>query len=298
MTSPFAKQPRYNTLREQWLGRYLLVEDKTISVIKGILFDAAQDAYSALLGLQDKPGIGSKTRAGQLVSTMKIVREVNYGLFKGIGPVIRDGQKDAAEAAVDALSETESRALNLIFKTDKEQDDWLASQRQSAALGVAHVMSRYLRSTIPLSQRVYRSRSLSNGYVERIVNSAIVKGDSAKDIAKRVREHILPDTPGGVSYAAIRLGRTELNNAFHATTIAQAENRPWIDYLQWNLSRVHEPDDGDLCEVYARQKLFPVGQTPEKPHPQCRCFCTPHLTDWDSFVNNVKIGMYSDFASA
>ena len=297
MTSAFQREPSYAALRQGWLGRYLLVEDKAVSAIKGILFDAAQDSYEQIKDLDTKPGIGAKSRAGQLVSTMKIIREINHGIFKQMGPVIRNGQKDAAEAAVDAFGEHESRALNLIFNSKDDQEDWLNSQRHSAALGVANVISRYLHSTIPLSRRVYRSRSLSNGYVERVINSAIVKGDSSRDIAKKVREHILPSTPGGISYAAMRLGRTELNNAFHATTIAQAENRPWVEYLQWNLSRVHEPDDGDLCETYARQGNFPVGQTPRKPHPQCRCFCTPVLTDWDAFVNNAKIGMYDDFVS-
>lgn len=301
MTSPgplFNPSGNYATLRQRWLARYLLVEDKGLSVINGILMDAAQDAFKQISELEGRENIGSIARVSQLASTMRIIREINHASFRQIGSAIRDSSQDAAIAAVDALGEEESRFTKAIFGSSGAQQDWLDSQRNSAALGVTHAISRYLGASVPLSRRVYRSESLANGYVERIVNSAIVQGASASEIAKRVRTHINPATPGGVSYAAKRLGRTELNNAFHATTIHLMQDRPWIDYAEWNLSKRHDQLTGCKCEEYARQRLFPVSQIPRKPHPQCRCWASSHLIDDDTFFHNLQIGMYDDYIAA
>lgn len=298
MTLPFESPgPSYRTLRERWLGKYLAVEDKHISAIRGILFQASQDAFAQISALEGKDGIGAQTRLSQIGSFMRIVRDIDESIFKDIGPVIRNGQQDAAEAAVDSLGEHEVSLTRRLFGSVGATEDWLDSQRKSAALGVNNAIRQYLGASEPLSRRVYKSRSLSNGYVERIIRSQLAVGGSARDIAQRVRSHINPATPGGVSYAAMRLGRTELNNAFHATSIALMGDRPWIDEAVWNLSKRHDEKTGCKCEEYARLKYFPIDRIPRKPHPQCRCFTTPKLIDMQTFENNLAIGMYDGYIS-
>ena len=287
----------YQTLRQRWLAKYLLVEDKAISAIRGILFDAAQDAFRQIEALSDDSRIGAQTRISQLGSFMSIVRSVDESVFKDIGPVLRDGMQDSAEAAVDALGEHERSLIRRLFGSVGATEDWLDIQRNQAALGVNHAIQQLLGASEPLSRRVYKSRSLSNGYVERSIRSHLARGSSARDIAKSVREHILPTTPGGVSYAAMRLGRTELNNAFHATSIQLMQDRPWIDQAKWNLSKRHDETINCKCELYARMRTFPVDRIPRKPHPQCRCFTTPLLIDDETFFNNLQIGMYDSYVS-
>lgn len=285
----------YPKLRERWLARYLLVEDKSITAIRGILFDASQDAFKEISDLEGKDGVSAPTRVSQLASFMKIARDIDESIFKQIGPVIRNGQKDSAEAAVDALGEHEKAFTRKLFGSVGAAEDWVASQRHSAALGVNNAIRQYLGASEPLSRRVYRSRSLSNGYVERVIRSALARGKSAKAIANDVRSSINPSTPGGVSYAAMRLGRTELNNAFHATSIQLMQDRPWIEEAQWNLSKRHDQKTGCRCEEYAATKFFPVDKVPRKPHPQCRCFTTPRVVDWGTFERNAQIGMYDKY---
>lgn len=295
MTRAFEYEPSYRTLRERWLGKYLMVEEKALSAISGILMDAAQEAFKDINRLEGKEGIGAATRLAQLGSFMRIVREIDAGIFSEIGPVIRSGVQDSAEAAVDSLGEHEVSLTRRLFGSVGATEDWLDSQRKSAALGVNNAIRQYLGASEPLSRRVYKSRSLSNGYVERIIRSSLARNASARDIASAVRSHIIPTTPGGVSYAAMRLGRTELNNAFHATSIALMGDRPWIDQAQWNLSKRHDEKTNCKCELYAEMKYFPIGQVPRKPHPQCRCFTTPVLIDMESFTRNLQIGMYDSY---
>jgi len=71
-----------------------------------------------------------------------------------------------------------------------------------------------------------------------------------------------------VGYAAKRLARTEINNAFHAQAIADVQEKPWVEHVTWHLSKMHKPIPGDLCETYDGQQ-FSTDLVPLKPHPQC-----------------------------
>ena len=166
--------------------------------------------------------------------------------------------------------------------------------RQSASRGIQATMTRILDSRYTLSQQVYHTQALANGTVDRIINSALAKGDSAADLAKAVRSSIRPDVPGGVSYAAMRLGRTEINNAFHAQSIYDVQSKPWVEDVFWNLSKTHEPQ-GCVCEEYAKIKRFPKEAIPKKPHPHCLCYLSPQLTQWDEFEANLLGGLYDSY---
>lgn len=279
------------------MEKYLAVEAKSDTRIRTILVQGAEDAATKIASLASNSTFSAGVRSAQIRLTMEVVRDVHNSIFKQALPVIKKGQNDAADTAVDAFGATDLRYLRAALRTTGAVDSFVDGQRKQAELQVAHAVNSITRSDVPLSSRVYRTRSLANGWVKRIVVSSIMRGDSAVDIGKAVRSHISPGVAGGTHYAALRLGRTEINNAFHATTIDLAKNRPWVEEMRWNLSKVHVADDGDKCETYAAIGLFSVGQTPTKPHPQCRCFCTPELMDFDSFATNLKAGYYRDWTS-
>lgn len=261
----------FDVLRRRWLDRYLTIQNRSDTRVRTVLLQGAEDARNRLLTLEGNTTFSAGVRSAQIRLVMKIVREVHESIFKEVLPIIKDGHGLAADAAVDAFGETDVRYLRAAFSSvggKRTIDSFVSGQRRQAELSVAHAISRITGSEIPLSRRVYRTRSLANGWVQRIVTSSIMRGDSAADIAKAVRSHILPGTPGGTSYAAMRLGRTEINNAFHATTIELSKDRPWVESNRWNLSSTHLPQ-GCKCEKYAQIVFFPVDNTPGKPHPQC-----------------------------
>jgi hypothetical protein len=288
---PFNDRLTSGQARRKWLNKFLNVSEKYDRIIKLILLQGAEDARNRLIDLERNKTFSAGVRAAQIRLAMNEIRIVHAQIFGDMIPIIKDGHKDAAEIASGGLSEIDREYLEAVFKTKGNTQDWIDSQKRSAQLGVAHAISRVTRSDKPLSARVYRSRSLANQWVQRLVTSAILRGEGAKEIAKDVAGHILPSTPGGTSYAALRLGRTELNNAFHATAITQAEDRPWIDEMEWNLSSTHVPQKC-LCETYRQVRFFPMGNVPEKPHPNCRCFVTPVLEPFDTFLMKYKAGYY------
>jgi len=300
MTSPtpFNNQENFDVLRKRWLSRYMKIQTQTDTRIRTILVGIAEGANEQVIALEKSSTFSAGVRTAQLRLVMQTVKEVLNDLFDGITPVIRDGQKAEALAAVDGLTETDRDYLDKVFANTGSVRDFIDSQKLQAQIQVANAINRVTKSDIPLSKRVYRTQALAKRWVQRDVTIEIAKGSSAKEIAKVVRKHIRPNTPGGVSYAALRLGRTELNNAFHATAISLSQDRPWITGMSWHLSERHEIDPAhvEICEKYSAQ-IFDVDNVPSKPHPQCRCFVAPVVEPIDVFARNLTAGQYRDWIS-
>lgn len=287
------------TLRRRWLHRYAAVQAKTDKELRSVLTQAAEDASLRIQALEKRPTFSAGVRTAQIRMAYNETSETVKEVFGSSLKIITKGRGDEAEAAVDGLSDTDRAYLRAVFSTKDGVDRFLAAQRQAARLGVANAITTVTKSDTPLSTRVYRTRSLANNWVKRLITASVIRGDSAQDIAKAVRSHIRPDVPGGVSYAALRLGRTELNNAFHATSVVLAEDRPWIESMRWNLSKTHTWEGTrdrpvEICERYAAQ-IFTPATVPRKPHPQCRCFVSPEVEDFSTFMAHLTAGQYDNW---
>lgn len=293
MTFPLPINDPPERKRANWLGRYLTVEGQFDKLLKDVLVQATSDVSDAFGDLREDL-FSAKVRRVQIAQSGKAIRRIINGLFGTETDLIREHQQDAAMAAVDASLYDQRGILSQIFKPAQLQS-YAQSLELTAARNIDAVMTRVLETEKPLSARVYHSRALAQGQVNRAINKVLATGGSAKDLAKEVTSLIDPATPGGVSYAARRLGRTELNNAFHAQSIHDAQAVPWIEQMEWFLSKRHETDPGDECEQYALIQYFSTDHVPEKPHPNCRCYVTPKVPDRESFVQAVDSGQYNDY---
>lgn len=290
MTQPFTG-PGANPLT-----LYLRGERIADAGIADDLRDAMADTARRINKLETKHGIGSVVRRAQLAIIRRELRGVSNELWRNVGKRIRS----AGNAVADAAAEAEATLQRILFRAtgQRESEALVSAQRAYARRTVATYLARG-QNGIGLSQRVYRTRQLADGFVDRAVNRVILQGGSWQDIAKNVKPMINPTTPGGVSYAAKRLARTELNNAFHTTQKASAEINPFVIALRWNLSRSHaKPDKCDLLAMgHSRGKTSGVylpGDLPAKPHPQCLCFTTNEMMDEDDFLDIVSNPDYLD----
>lgn len=288
-------------LRKRWLNRYLNQQAKFDTKLRTLLIASAEDAYDQVYALDRSSTFSSGVRTAKTRMAIKVIQGVLKDLFDEAIPLITDGQKQMAGKSADALLETDRRYLEAVFReasgsTGISVKSFIEGQKAEAMTGVVHAVQRITKTEQSLSARVYRTRALANGWVSKQINSVIVRSGSAKEIAMAVRSSIRPNTPGGVSYAALRLGRTELNNAFHATAINMAENRPWITGMGWHLSTTHtfDPKRPDICEAYDG-KIFKIDETPAKPHPQCRCWVAPEVESFEMFLSNLTAGSYRDW---
>lgn len=280
--------------KANWLLRYITVQQlydkKVVAALQRAAFDAGKEADK-----WDGMNIGDRTKRYQFKLVQNEIRSIIKNMFKDLVPVINQGQQDAAEAAAKAALAQDAKVLKALFPDDKARKAFKASFQQTARHGVAAMVMRVTETELPLSKRVYKSAAFATGQVDKIINSHLARGSSAKELAKAVRSSILPSTPGGVSYAAMRLARSEINNAFHAMTITEIQELPWTEDGEWHLSGVHVENPGDLCESYALERYFPKNDIPKKPHPQCMCYVVPRTTSWSNFANQLESGKFDTF---
>ena len=280
--------------RANWLLRYITVQQlydkKIVSALQRAMYDAGKSADK--LKVEEK--IGKRTKRYQANLVRHEIRSIIKGMFKDIVPTINAGQQDAAEAAANAALKQDAKVLNALFPNPKDRKTWEASFKQSARHGIGAMVMRITESELPLSKRVYKTSAWTSGNLDKVINSHLARGSSAEELAKAVRKYIDPNVAGGVSYAAMRLARSEINNAFHAMSIKAAQEFPWVDEMVWNLSKVHE-EQFCLCEFYAAERYFPVDDVPPKPHPHCMCFVVPRAIPWGDFATKLSSGLYVNF---
>lgn len=300
MTSPEFRNKLQEAQRRRWLTPYLTLQEKNEQRIKKIFNLAAKDALKEVSALKKSSTFSAGVRTAQLRIVLEELQPIVKKAFDDTLDITGNGQKDAAELAVNILGRTDEDYLKAAL-TDSgiPVASYLAGERQSARLNVISAISSITHADYKLSKYVYGSNALAKGWLKNSVAAMILRGTSAQEIARVASSSIRGDVPGGVSYAALRLGRTELNNAFHATNITLAQDRPWIPSMKWNLSHVHSfnPNRAEICEQYS-QKEWRVEAVPPKPHPQCRCYVTPNLVPYEQFIQDLTNNKYRSWIDA
>lgn len=289
--------------RDDWLKAYLRVQQKADRQVLIILEDSLKSVNKMLKELAGRPGIGAAVRTEQLQAVRRQLLRELAEIYRKVGLVIEAARIEAAAAAIKLNGDI----TNTLFKgAPPEWSAYIPELREGMAqaalrtLDAATARALSPNGPVPLSQRIYRSQAWTQNRIERIINSALARGLSVREFAKEVRPFFSPDVPGGTRYAALRLARTEVNAAYHTIARNQMVDVPWAEGMKWHLSRSHPKKDD--CDVLATQDaydlgpgVYPVVQTPDKPHPQCFCFTTPVVTDEDLFLDRLVAGRYDDY---
>jgi hypothetical protein len=278
--------------RRTWI-RHLADQRDFDKELSQILLEASKEAerrVAAIIG----DGVGAATRRAQLQVAVATLKALSGEMWGSIDAAMAKEIERAAQLGVDGLMALDSILLRAIGDVGLRQ-----SIVQGANFAANNVMSRIIND-IKLSPNVYRTQALANKWVEQTLNSMIASNSSAAEIAKAVKSMIDPRVPGGVSFAARRLARTEINNAFHTTTIRAAAEQPWVEGFKWNLSGSHPRPDP--CDDFANDDtenlgagIFSPSNVPGKPHPQCLCYLTTIVVDDEELINGLATGRYDSW---
>lgn len=275
----------------------LITDGLTNRQLSIILKQAADDAAKRIEQNLAKGTFSGQIRAAQLEAVIAGVGPISTELWSEVGKITRSGMYSAAQLAADQSLDLDllqgMPAVGIIQTVD--------AMYFSASQVVEDLISRHT-SGVQLADRIYANGKATVQQVGRIVDKALVQQLSAKELAAQVKGFYRPDVPGGASYAASRLARTEINNAHHETTKRLAQERPWMLGLKWNLSGSHpRPDE---CNDYAEQDtdnlgpgVFKPENAPSKPHPQCLCYLSHVQEDPKVFQQKLAQGDYDSYLS-
>jgi len=151
-------------------------------------------------------------------------------------------------------------------------------------------IARTGRDGLQLSDRVWRVGRNYRRAILNLTQDAVVRGEDAKTLARRLERYLQPGArhemsdavrrrlkvPADISYEAYRLAATELNNSFHESTIMVGRATPGYQGIYWRLSPAHKiPDVCDDLAAHNGTGFWPAGSEPSKPHPLCRCHIVP-----------------------
>jgi hypothetical protein len=203
--------------RNDPLRRYLRVQAGVDRDLKRVLERAARDARAQIRRLPR----GTLRRA-QLERVLRQIKRAQALMWQqDVLGIVTTGREEAVRAAQEAA---DALTRDLWRRVPERQAEALdRSFRVSTGEGVGT-----RRQQRQLSTRVVGSGRLAQRRVDQIIQSALVRQLNADELAREVYQHISPTVPGGASYAAMRIARTEINNAFHEAQIAQGQ-RPGVE---------------------------------------------------------------------
>lgn len=273
----------------------LAVSGVTLSEMNQMLQDGAEEIERLLPKLLEKHTTGGKVKAAQLMLVRRELKVAQSALWGDLGLSLRTGVGLAAVKAAEGAQ----GVLAAVFSKNgvPVPSALLAAWTQQAKAGIDAILAKS-KNGIPLSRAVYKAQALATGQVDRKVSQGLLLGHNAKTIAKSVKDLILPTVAGGVSYAAHRLARTEINHAYQTSQAARYEQEPWTKAMRWNLSKSHPKPD--VCNVNAEASgpqgpgTYAFGHKPDS-HPNCLCYQTPVQESEDDFVENFLAGEYNSY---
>ncbi len=258
-----------------------------------LLAQAARESAKEASQIAGAAGIGGKIRASQYRLVAAGLHEAMRDMWDGVGYLTIWGEREVSEAAVESLDMLDRRVLKHMPPGTRASLLWQAKS------GVDSYISRE-ENTLELSRRVYSNIAFFEGRVDQRIKINLLRGRSAVEVAKDIEKFISPHTPGGVSYAAMRLARTEINNAFHFSQIRYSREQPWVRGYEWKLSGSHPKPD--ICNTYAEGDhdnlgpgVFKKANVPGKPHPHCFCYIVTVVMDENDFISAFRAGRFSSY---
>jgi hypothetical protein len=258
LTRTLSENIAYDIDTMEKLGPLSLEQKGLIINLRNRMNGAIEDHYAALEDEISEAQVQAAELAGEIV-TEYVVDQIT----EAIGP---------KAFALPPDQRLTAKQIRLLTQSGIEHP----TQR-----GIQNAMARMQgRSYRPLSRKVYHTAALSKGQLNRMINYHLARESSGRELAHDVRQFVRPDVSGGIRSASLRLGRTELNNAFHAVSVDQARKNPYVTGMRWHTSGSHPRPDH--CDDYAGQ-VFELHEVPNKPHPNCFCYVTPETITSSQF---------------
>ncbi|MBT9174343.1 MAG: hypothetical protein DDT21_02757 [Syntrophomonadaceae bacterium] len=221
-------------------------------------------------------------------------KEVLDATYKGIWMASSAGSSGVAGVTAHMVKEAfPAPAVERIFAGINER-------------AVLAMLARTRKDGLKISDRVWRTSERARHSVQHIVEDAVVRGQDARTTAKQVQKYLQPGVwtvhkeelrrrlrvHTDVSYEAMRLARTEMNNAFHEGMVAANQHSPGYQGIYWRLSAQHPVPD--VCDDMAADMsngeagFYPKGQEPVRPHPQCFCNTFPAYERPERFTERLR----------
>ena len=238
-------------------------------------------------------------------NTMNTVNDYIQKDIYQAAQIATDGKIKAGTAMLYDISPTAAQAIPRAFTVIPQ-------------MAVQAVLARTYDDNKTFSDRIWDLRNHSKTVISDTVAKGVAQGKSARNIAKELEPYLtgvleiqkglseeeqkgfeiiwkqMRRKRGDLRYNAMRLARTENNNAYREANILSAQQSKWVEGAKWNLSNSHPKPD--ICDVYASQDLYGLGRGVYPPnstprdHPNGLCFLTDKLVSQEKMLGMIQRG--------
>jgi hypothetical protein len=277
------------TARKRWEQGVIATTADVRSTFKRAVSSLGQDIA--------RPGISALRQthwSGIMASLDQFERNLNDGILQAV----RSGIRLSVGQGTAGMHKVARSLLGGTFGTGGI-DAMFSGINERATVAL---ITRTGPDGLQLSDRVWNASAHARGAVQSLVQVAVARGEDPRRLARELDRYVLQDarTPQRdatrrlrklpkVSYPAMRLARTEMQNAFHESHIMANQATPSYLGIFWRLSKEHPVPD--ICDDYATHNgdgFWPKGQEPTKPHPHCFCYSVPKLEDTQDFLQRLQ----------
>lgn len=265
---------------------------------------AVIDKYTDKNGMIKKAAIDDINRELDQVArwfTLTATKWLDNNIIKSIG-LATTGQDAAAMYYIKALM-----AQNTLAGLLKNYPALLQQQYGSGLVKTIRdqIWQKRWQDGWKLSDRIWTVDKVMRQNLHGMVEQCVNQGISAVEFSRAVETYLTETGPawttkikpsvtgrGTIKYNALRLARTETNNAYRAAQALSAENSVLVKGIKWNLSRSHPKYD--ICDEWAKQDLYGLGPgvypSDKLPpgHPNCLCFLTDVLYEGAELIARLK----------
>lgn len=302
-----AYRARFLQLQKQLERDFGKIADEFDAKIQRLIF-----RYAKPDGTFDKKDIVSLNREIDAIAgwfTKNNAQWINENIVGSVDLAI-DSMDMATRAFVQsAIEEYQGvdRALLVKAATDPAAPFLLRSQFGTG-------LAEYVRDAVwrkrwvdgwTLSDRIWTTDKTLRQNLHDMIEQCVNEGRSAVEFSRAVEEYLKEPGPawttairpsvtgkGSIKYNALRLARTETNNAYKVSHALGAKNSTIVKGVKWNLSGSHPKED--ICDEWATQDLYglgpgvyPIDKVPPG-HVQCLCYLTDELYQGQELIDRLK----------
>lgn len=308
---------KFLLLQKQLEKEYSNISSKLMEKIQRIAFDFA-----------DRDGMFHKSEIDQINLE---IESINYWFSNEIKDWLDKNITDSADIAIRGQDTASEYYIKQLIQEAAGKDKSILRRAISGGDGIllrakyGEGLTKSIRKAVwnyrwddgyKLSDRVWKLNQLMNENLKHMIEDAVNNGKSAVNFAKAVEQYLENPGPawttgikpsvtgrGSVKYNALRLARTETNQAYHRAQQLSDKESIIVKGTKWNLSASHPHYTSpslrykgypEICDYRAKHDhhglgpgVYPPGETPFD-HPNGLCYLTSVLYEGEELINILR----------
>lgn len=324
-----SNEDKYRLIQKQYRKKFLLLQKQLEKEYADISSKLMGKVQKLAFDFADKDGLFKKSDMDQINLE---VSAINYWFANEMKDWLDNNITKSADIAIQGQDNAAEYFVKSIIQESAGQDKALLAKALSDGGSGILLRARYgtglaksIRDAVwkkrwkdgfKLSDRVWKMNQLMNENIKHMVEDCVNQGKSAVNFAKAVEQYLEKPGPawttgikpsitgrGSVKYNALRIARTETNQAYQKAQNLSDKNSVIVKGTKWNLSSSHPtvwPPSAayngypEICDYRAKHNhhglgpgVFPPGKAPSD-HPNGLCYLTSELYQGEELVNRIK----------